>query len=236
MAGWSGDDHTYLRLSPPVGRDVYGPQSGEEPVISKPRHAVLEGFEGTDIIAFGGLLVEVEAAGGTTVPLTLVPNFPVYPPETSWMRQPRTDIAALVLREDGPSRRAWLAADIDRRFFRDNLPDHGRLLANLVRWAARGRVPLRVEGRGLIDCHLYRQEGRLILHLVNLTSDGTWRSPVHELIPVGPFTVSVRLPEGVSAGGVRLLVAGKDRPVARRDRWAVFEVERILDHEVAVIG
>ncbi|HFB97799.1 MAG TPA: hypothetical protein ENJ62_01545 [Bryobacterales bacterium] len=236
VAGWSGDDHTYLRLSPPVGRDVYGPESGEEPVTSKPRHDVLSGFEETDIIAFGGLLVEVEAAGGTTVPLTLVPNFPVYPPETSWMRQPRTDIAALVLREDGASRRAWLAADLDRRFFRDLLPDHGRLLANIVRWAARGDVPLRVKGRGLIDCHLYRQEGRLILHLVNLTSAGTWRSPVHELIPVGPFTVSVRLPEGMSAGGVRLLVAGKDRPAARRGRWAVFEVERILDHEVAVIG
>jgi len=236
VESWTGEDHTYLRLSPPVGRDVYGPLSGDEPVVSKPRHEVLQGFEGTDILPFGGLLVEVEAEPGATVPLTLVPSFPAYPPETSWMRQPRTDIAALVLRENGASRRAWLAADLDRRFSRDNLPDHGRLLANLVRWSARGRIPLRVEGCGLIDCHLYRQPGRLVLHMVNLVSDGTWRSPIHELIPIGPFTVSVRLPEGMSAGGVRLLVAARDRPVARRGRWAVFEVARILDHEVAVIA
>ena len=37
------------------------------------------------------------------------------------------------------------------------LPDHGRLLANAARWAA-GDLPLRVEGAGAIDCHLYRQE------------------------------------------------------------------------------
>jgi hypothetical protein len=59
------------------------------------------------------------------------------------------------------------------------------LLANLVRWAAASRIPLEVRGAGLIDCHLYRQPGRVILHLVNLTNAGAWRSPVDELIPVG---------------------------------------------------
>src|SRR5438876_990471 len=87
----------------------------------------------------------------------------------------------------GHGRVAFLPADLDRRFARDNLPDHGDLLANLIRWAARDHIPLSVEGAGLVDCHLYRQPGRLILHLVNLTSAGAWRQPVHELIPVGPL-------------------------------------------------
>ena len=78
------------------------------------------------------------------------------------------------------SRVAFLPADLDRRFARDNLPDHGDLLANLVRWVAQDNLPLAVEGPGLIDCHLYRQPGRLILHLVNLSNAGTWRQPVHE--------------------------------------------------------
>ena len=35
------------------------------------------------------------------MPLTFVPPFPTYPPETSWMRQPTTDIPGLVLSEHG---------------------------------------------------------------------------------------------------------------------------------------
>ena len=35
------------------------------------------------------------------------------------------------------------------------------------------RFPLAVHGPGLVDCHLYRQHKRLILHLVNLTNAGT---------------------------------------------------------------
>ena len=31
-------------------------------------------------------------------------------------------------------------------FARDNLPDHGNLLANLVRWAAHDNIPLTVDG------------------------------------------------------------------------------------------
>ena len=61
-----------------------------------------------------------------------------------------------------PAGVAYLAADLDRRYARDNLPDHGNLLANLVRWAARDDLSLMVEGPGLIDCHFYRQPGRAI--------------------------------------------------------------------------
>jgi hypothetical protein len=87
--------------------------------------------------------------------------FPIYPPETAWMRTPKTDIPGLVLNTRGTSRIAYLPADIDRRFGRDNLPDHANLLVNIVRWAAGRRVPLEVKGAGLVDCRLYRQPGRV---------------------------------------------------------------------------
>ena len=170
------------------------------------------------------------------VPLTFIPPFPIFPPETAWMRQPRTTIPGLVINESRAGRVVFLPADIDRRFAIDHLPDHGDLLANLVRWAARGNLPLEVRGRGLIDCELYRQPGRLILHLVNLTSAGTWRPPVDELIPVGPFQIRVRLPEGVrpsehEAAGLR---DDKSR-CAPREGWVEFEVDSVLDHEVVVL-
>jgi hypothetical protein len=92
-----------------------------------------------------------------------------------------------------------------------------------------------VEGPGLIDTHLYVQEGRLVLHVINLTSAGTWRAPVHELIPVGPLKVEVRLPAGVARGSVRSLVSRKALAVDVSDGWARFQVGPIMDHDVVVV-
>jgi hypothetical protein len=228
--------HTYLRLMPERRARVDGPQVGTEPPVTGERHPALAGFDETDILPFGGRLEVVRAAAGALVPATYVPPFPMYPPETAWMRYPISSLPALVLNErPGAGRVAYLAADLDRCFGRDNLPDHADLLANLVRWSAGGRMPLAVEGPGLIDCHLYRQEERLILHLVNLTNPGAWRAPVHELIPVGPLWVRLQLPAGSAAGAARLLVAGGEVAVVTRDGWAAVEVPPIADHEVVVV-
>lgn len=128
---------------------VDGPMRGDEPAGTGPRPAVLAGFEETDILGFGGRLEQVALDAGAAVPLTFIPAFPIYPPEFSWMRSADSGQPALVLREaSGGGRVAYLAADIDWLYGRYHLPDHGRLLENLVRWAAQVRIPLRVEGAG----------------------------------------------------------------------------------------
>lgn len=213
--------HTYLRLGP----------------NDTSRNAVLQGFAETDLLPFGGSLDELTVGERTLVPLTFVPAFPIYPPETSWMREPKTSIPGLILNTAENGRRvAFLPADIDRRFGRDHLPDHGDLIANLVRWAGKDDFPLQIEGPGFIDCHLYRQANRLIVHLVNLTSAGTGSQPVHELIPVGPLQVRVRFPDGFTPTRLRLLVAERHGNVRARNGWVTFELKSILDHEVAVIS
>jgi len=205
--------------------------------VTGDRHPALQGFDETDLIPFGGVLKALEVDSGATVPLTFVPEFPVFPPETAWMREPDTTIPGLVVSESpSGSRVAYLAADLDRRYLRDLLPDHGNLLANLVRWANREPIPLRVQGAGLIDCHLYRQENRLILHLVNLTSAGTWRAPLDELIAIGPLHVGIKLPPGMRARNARLSVSPRTLPVKTNQGWAEFGVKSILDHEMVVIS
>jgi hypothetical protein len=204
--------HTYLRLTP----EMRG-------------HAILKGFEETAILPYGGMVEAVRVEPGATVPLTFVPAFPVYPPETAWMREPKTSIPALVLN----GRVAYMPADIDRRYAKDNLPDHGDLLANVVRWAAAGRIPLEVEGRGLVDCNLYRQPGRAILHVVNLT--GTAGAFVEDVIPVGPFKIRLRTPPDVSGRRVRCLVAGGEARGAMADGWTSFVAPSIAEHEVVVV-
>jgi hypothetical protein len=228
--------HTYLRLTPELRAKVWGPKSGDEPDPVGERHPVLAGFEETDIIPYGGTLSALRTDPGVTVPLTYIPSFPIYPPETAWMRTPKTDIPGLVLNTRANARIAYLPADIDRRYGRDNLPDHANLLANIVRWAANGRIPLEVKGAGLVDCHLYRQSGRVILHLVNLISAGTWRGPIDEFIPIGPLEVRVKLPEDVKGRVSQLLVSGGKVSAGVKQGWATFEVKSILEHEVVVIS
>ena len=228
---------SYLRLTTELRARVEGPRMVNEPVATGARHPVLRGFDETDILAFGGTLEPLRLDPSAQVLLTFIPSFPAFPPELAWMREPKTDIPGLVLNERaGAGRVAYMPADLDLRFGRSNLPDHGKLLANLVRWTARDDIPLAVEGPGFLDCHLYRQEDRLILHLVNLTNTGTWRAAMDELIPVGPLEVSVILPEGVAGKTVRLLVAGTLAAAALHGRTVSFSVNSVLDHEVFVIG
>jgi len=234
---WAGETyHTYLRLTPELRKNVDGPQTGLEPQISGVRHTILKGFEETDILEFGGLLESVKTDSGAKVLMTFIPQFPIYPPETAWMREPKTDIPGLILNTtSGGGRVAFMPADIDRQFGRYNLPDHGNLLANLIRWTAKDEIPLSVECSGLIDCNLYQQKGCLILHLVNLTSAGTWRQPVDEYIPVGPVKVRVKLTNDVSGKNLQLLVSGQKILGAVEKGWVNFTINSIADHEVVVI-
>ena len=229
--------HTYLRLTPELRRNFDGPNTGTEPAPTGMRHQVLKGFDETDIISFGGQLDSLRTDSGAEVLMTFIPQFPIYPPETAWMREPKTNIPGLVLNTNsGGGNVAYLPADIDRQFGRYNLPDHGNLLANLIRWAAKDNIPLVVESAGLIDCNLYQQSGRLVLHLVNLTSAGTWRQPTDENIPVGPVKVRVKLPEDVRGNKLKLLVSGENVFNSSEKGWISFTINRILDHEVAVVS
>jgi len=212
---WAAQNqHTYLRLVPG---------------LAPGGHPVLHGFDDTAILPYGGSLTALGTDAGVTVPLTFIPPFPVLPPETAWMRTPKTDIPGLVLR----GRVAFLPADIDRRYAREPLPDYANLLANIVRWAAGGQIPLDVQGPGVFDCSLYTQPGRVIAHLVNLTVTG--RMPIDELIPVGPLKFAVKLPEGVRGRGAKLLVSNRSAACAVSQGWARVEVPPVLDHEVLVI-
>ncbi len=209
--------HTYLRLEPSA--DMH--------------HPLVQGFEGTDILAFGGTLQRVATRPGASVAATFVPAFPIYPPEFSWMREPATDIPALVAQErpEG-SRTVYLAADVDRVYGARRLPDHGQLLANAVRWAA-GELPLCVQGPGHLLCTLYRQETRWILHIVNLSGANEWPAYVEELLPIGPLRVGIRYAEN---GPTRALlrVSGGEAPLETSNGWAWVELEQVAAHELVV--
>ena len=226
---------SYLRLTPELRARVDGPHIAGEPAVTDARHPALDGFDLTDILPYGGALEPLSVGESARVLMTFIPPFPAFPPETAWMREPRTDTPGLVINERSGRRVAFLPADLDRRFAIDNMPDHGDLLANLVRWAARDSIPLRVRGPGLIDVELYRQRGRLILHLVNLTGPGSWRAPAEEVIPVGPLRVSVHLPADVKVKSLRTTVSQRREAAVVRDGRVEFELRSLADHELVIL-
>jgi len=227
------DQHTYLRIRS-IQNQPDDPMNMYDRIVDS--NIIFAGFEETDILPFGGRLQLVKPVSQAQIPLTFIPPFPIYPPEFAWMREKDSVHPALILNEfEEGGRSAYLPASIDLSYGRYGLPDHGQLLANLVRWAARNRILLKISGTGLIDCHLYRKSGEMILHIVNLNSAGSWRGPVHELVPSGPFTISVQINETASHCSVRSLVTGKCYQAQCIGKWATFEIEKIIDHEVLVI-
>jgi hypothetical protein len=198
------------------------------------RHEILNGFENTDIFPFGGGLHVVKSTGTLEPLVSYIPPFPIYPPEFSWISREEPDTHPLfagTLPNGG--RAVYFAGDVDRCYGRGNLPDHGILLANAVRWAANGAIPFSLEGPGYIDCKIYRQDNRLVVHLTNLS--GTNRSGyVDEYYPVGPFTVTVDA-AGLNPRKALLTVAGGKAPLKIQDGKAVVTVDKITDFEMLVI-
>ena len=251
------------RSEPSYMRFVDPPGARPEPLRLGPSPAFTGGWDETEHLPFGGTLVQTRpAGGGERVALTYIPPFPTHPPEFSYMKVERTDVPCLYLREPQTGstggRVAYLPADVDRLYWRTNQPDHGDLLASLVRWVARDdpslrsghALPVRVTGRGVVDVHAYVQGGdppasssgtvegadRVIVHLVNLNHANAWKAPVDDFAPVGEQRVAVSLPTGTRVTSARLLVAGKDAAVESGPvGTAVTIVPTIEDHEVVVL-
>lgn len=198
------------------------------------RHPVLKGFEDTDIIGFGGSLPIVQSEGPLRPVSGYIPPFPIYPPEFSWVREVREDMGTVFAGQlPSGSRVVYFAADMDRCFGRDQLPDHGRLLENAVRWATGDALAFEVRGEGHIDASLYEQGRRRIAHLVNLSGCNLNPGYCTGYLPVSP--VSVTMPSAPGAMRARLLVSGKMLPVTVRNGLVTVEIEKVVDHEVVVV-
>ena len=199
------------------------------------RHAVLAGLDEAPRIINGVWRLHVTPRAEFPSPITLIPSYPDLPMEDVYPRVPHTDVRELYLRELGRSRIAYFPWDIDRTFWEVLSADHGRLLANTVRWAAGDQMPVTVEGPGVLDVTVWRQQGSMTVHLVNLTNPMMMKGPFRELIPVGQQRVHVRLPEGTRARRVQFLTAGAEVTSRESEGRLAVDVPSILDYEAIAI-
>jgi hypothetical protein len=202
-----------------------------------PGHPLLAGLGDAPRIIHGVWRVVAEAnASPSQSPLTLIPSYPDLPMEKVYARQPRTNIPQVFLRElPGDGRVAYFPWDVDRTFWEVLAVDHGTLMRNAVAWATNEDPPVTVTGRGVLDVTLWRQRDSLTVHLVNLTNPMMMKGPVRELVPLGEQRVRVRLPDGLGAKAVRLLVAGTTPEFAAAGGSLEVTVPSIAAHEVVAV-
>ena len=198
-------------------------------------HPLLAGLQDAPRIINSVQRVRVRPGGEFPSPITLIPSYPDLPMEHVFPRLETTDERQVYLRERGASRVVYFPGDLDRTFWEVLAPDHGRLLANAVQWAANETPPVTVAGPGLFDVTAWRQKDSLTVHLVNLTSAMAMKGPVREFVAVGPMTVTVRLPAGARARGVRLLVAETQPKAEETGGTVTVVVPSVRDHEVVAV-
>jgi hypothetical protein len=198
-------------------------------------HPLLAGLQDAPRIINSVQRVRVRPRGEFPSPVTLIPSYPDLPMEHVFPRVEKTDERQVYLREQGASRIVYFPGDLDRTFWEVLAPDHGRLLASAVQWAANETPPVTVAGPGLFDVTAWRQKDSLTVHLVNLTNAMAMKGPVREFVPVGPMTVTIRLPVGARIRGVRLLVAETQPKAEETGGTVTVVVPSVRDHEVVAV-
>jgi hypothetical protein len=216
-----------------VAGDIQGPKGNSYYARIEQRHPILSGFEETQVLPGAEYRLPVK----TRLPqiLTVVPPYPAYPPEMVYPRTPRTDEPAIVMTEDGLSRRIWLPGDVDRSFWRSGNGDLSRLLQQAVRWVSRDRAPVRVEGSGLVELFAWQTEPGFAIHILNYTNPNFARGWFRETYPLGPQTVKLELPEDVKVRRVQALRAGAELKYKLRGRTLEFTVPAVRDYEIAAV-
>lgn len=220
---------------------IEGPMQNSYLTVERDRstgryHPILAGLEDAERIINGIYSVDVEPKERIShPPLTLIPSYPDLPMEEVFPRAQHTDIPEVYVHEPGKSRVVYFPWDIDRAFWEVLCVDHGRLLRNAVGWAANEERPITVEGQGVLDVTIWRQQASMTVHLVNLTNPMMMKGPFREIVPLGEQRVRLRLPEGGRAKRVQLLVDGKEPRTSSAGQLIEIIVPSIAVHEVIAI-
>jgi hypothetical protein len=119
--------------------------------------------------------------------------------------------------------------------FRPNPPIRNGvcLLKFLGRSAIRDEEPpVSVTGSGVLDVTIWRQKDSLTVHLVDLKNPMMMKGSVREIAAVAGQRVRLRLPAGMQAEAVHLLVLGADTSHSIQSGVLEMALPRIGLHEV----
>ena len=176
-------------------------QSWEEPIIHNyiriedSKSPLFTGFENSAILPMGGFLHDVSTEPSAKVLATYIPSFPIYPPEFAYTELTHTRQPAIVEYETGGGGKTiYVAWDLDTAYGYCALPDHGDLIGNMLKYLLKDNPLVRVECDAYIDFKFYKQDNRIIIHLININHTGFSHGYAEKIIPLGPVKIVLNLP------------------------------------------
>ncbi len=241
-----GDGHSYLRI---LGADDAGEQdkaagNREESIEGNtersiegtvdPPHMLWKLVEGTELIPFGGSVRAAKSSGPLKPQGVYVPPFPIYPPEFSWIRDGGTLPAVYAGSLESGARVVYLAADLDRCYGRNHIPDQRKVLEGCVLWALDGNLRLQAQASAHVHASVYRKENAYVVHLVNLAGTRVAPGTMEETLPVGPVKVQFCVKEPVSS--VRGCVQAKTYEYTQKEGRTEIVIPCLEEQELLIVS
>jgi len=194
---------------------------------------LLNGLGNTQVIPASNKFCRVLSDPASAVPLTLSAPFRVFPEGMSYTEEPDTGLPMLLTNElSSGGRVVYFPGQPDTAFARNGYPDWALLIVNAVRWTTQDRLPLRVEGPETLIATLRMQEGRRLVHLVNINGG---RRMFSELIPARDITI--QLPLDGTFQPKRAFALSDHSPLVLTigENAVSVSLSSVLDYEVVVI-
>jgi hypothetical protein len=139
--------------------------------------------------------------------------------------------AAEVRGETAHGRVVFFPHALGDNYYRYRIAEHEQWMAAAVRWAFEKQPLVEVAGPPTLQTEVRRQDGRLLVHLVNHTGDT--QRPMTFLVPVTGVSVVVR---GEKARRAHLLRSGVDIQAspAGSGAWS-YEIPSVAEYDVLVL-
>lgn len=196
-------------------------------------HEIFDFLWNAEVLGFGGEQNHVERMDSNWKKLgTLIPDFPIYPPEFSWIRE-ETDDGSIFCKEEKESRIVYLPADIDRCYGLFHNPDHGKLLGNIVKWATKGQLDCWCEAVFHVNCNVYRTGNKWVIHLVNLAGKEVPEGTLEGTIPLSNVKVRLQGTFGEKAQGI---YTGQEYRISKEGTENMVILPVLKEQEILVLS
>ena len=189
-------------------------------------HGSFPSLTDVDLLMLNGPFTEVKDDAPAL--LTLVPPSMIGPPELVHIDMHDTDIPALVFRQMGKGQVAWIPWNLGALYYRTSLPAHAGLFRDVLDRML-PRRQLRTNAHPLVEMTLMRQNGRTLLHLINMSghSDTGYFPPV-------PMT-GIRVQVAGEVRSARAIRAAQDLVVQVNGGYSEFIIPHLSDYELVLM-
>jgi hypothetical protein len=180
----------------------------------------------TDLLLLNGAFTEVRS--GAPAALTLIPPSLIGPPEFVHIDMKDTDTPAIATRRMGKGTATWIPWNLGALYYRLSLPAHAALFRDLI--ARLDPQPqLQTDAHPLVEMSLMRQNGRTLLHLINLS--GHSQTGYFPPVPMTGIHIEIA---GAFTSAKTLRDPGA-LPLQPKGAYTSFTLPRLNDYELVIL-